>query len=93
MKALTNYYAEDEICGKAVEAGVDILLMPTSSRTCLKSVKAALEKGTITEERINESVRKILKLKYEKIEENYNNYLDSSYLNNNEHQEIIDKIK
>ena len=93
MKAITNYFGEEEVCGKAVEAGVDILLMPTSSRTCLKSVKKALENGTITEERINESVRKILKLKYEKIEENYNNYLDSSYLNSNEHQEIIDKIK
>lgn len=93
MGALTNYFSEDEICGKAVEAGVDILLMPKSSRSCLKSVKTALENGSITEEQINESVRKILKLKYEYIEDNYDKYLDKSYLNSSEHQEIIDKIK
>ena len=90
MKALTNYYTDEEICGKAVEAGVDILLMPSSSRKCLKSVKDAIDKGIITEERINESVRKILKLKYEKLKDEY---LDKSYLNNKEHQEIIEKIK
>ena len=93
MKALTNYYAEEEICGKAVEAGVDILLMPTSSRTCLKSVKDAINKGYIDEDRIDESVRKILKLKYERIEKNYNEYLDKSFLNSKEHQEVIERLK
>lgn len=93
MGALTNYYSDEEICGKAVEAGVDMLLMPKSSRTCLKSVQEAVKKGTITEEQINESVRKILKIKFEKIENSYNEYLDKSYLNSQEHQDIINKIK
>ena len=93
MGALTNYYSSDEICGKAVEAGVDILLMPTASRKCLASVKNAIAKGTIDEERIDESVRKILKLKYEYIEKGYEEYLPKEYLNSKEHQEIIDKIK
>lgn len=93
MGALTKYYSKEEICGKAVEAGVDILLMPTSSRTCLKSVKDALNNKKITEEQINDSVRKILKLKYESIEKDYNNYLSKDYLNSSEHQEIINKIK
>ncbi len=93
MKALTNYYSEEEICGKAVEAGVDILLMPSSSRTCLKSVQDAIKNKKINEERINESVRKILKIKYEKIEQDYDKYLDSSYLNSDEHKEVINKIK
>lgn len=93
MKALTNYYSDEEICGAAVEAGVDILLMPSSSRKCLKSVKDALKEGKITEEKIDESVRKILRLKIEKVEKNYNEYLDPSYLNSKEHQEIINKLK
>lgn len=93
MGALTNYYSKEEICGKAVEAGVDILLMPTSSRTCLKSVKDALNNKKITESQINESVRKILKIKYENIEKDYNNYLSKDYLNSSEHQSIINKIK
>ena len=59
MNALTNYYSQDEIYVKAVEAGVDILLMPSSSRNALNSVKKAVEDGRITEERINESVKKI----------------------------------
>lgn len=92
MKALTNYYSDEEICGKAVEAGVDILLMPSSSRKCLKSVQEALKKGLITEERINESVEKILRLKYEKIEQNYDEYLPVETLNNEEHQNIKKKI-
>ena len=93
MGALTNYYSKEEICGKAVEAGVDILLMPTSSRTCLKSVKEALDNKKITESQINESVKKILTIKYENIEKEYNNYLSKDYLNSSEHQSIINKIK
>lgn len=92
MGALTNYYSDEEICYRAVDAGVDILLMPSSSRKCLASVKKAIEDGKITEERIDESVRKILKLKYEKIEDNYDNYLSKDYLNSEEHQEIVKKI-
>ena len=93
MKALTKYYSDNEICGKAVYAGVDILLMPSSSRKCLKSVLDEIKSGRIDEKRIDESVRKILKLKYEKIEKDYNNYLDDSYLNSVEHNNVIDKIK
>lgn len=92
MGALTNYYEQDEIYVKAIEAGVDILLMPSSSREALSSVRNAFDSGRITEERINESVRKILKLKYEKIEKDYNNYLPSSYLNSKEHQDILAKV-
>ena len=82
-------YKDEEICGKAVEAGVDLLLMPSSSRKCLKSVQTAIKDGKITEERINESVRKILKLKYEKIVNNYNEYLPKETLNSEEHKEVF----
>ena len=67
--------------------------MPKSSKKCLKSVQDAVKNGTVTEEQINESVRKILELKYEYIEKDYDNYLDVSYLNSKEHQEIINRIK
>ena len=93
MGALTKYYSDEEICGSAVSAGADLLLMPKSSRTCLKSVKDAIENKKISEEQINDSVRKILRLKFEKIEKTYDEYLNKSYLGSSEHQEIIDKIK
>lgn len=93
MSALTNYYSQDEIYVKAVEAGVDILLMPSSSRSALAALKKAVLEGRISEERINESVRKILTLKYEEIEDDYHTYLPNSYLNSKEHQDILAKIQ
>ena len=92
MEAITKYYTEEEICSKVVEAGADILLMPSNSRTCINSIKNSIENGIFDEERINESVRKILTLKYEKIDEVYDTYLSSDYLNSVEHKNIIDKV-
>lgn len=93
MGALTNYYSQEEIYVKAIEAGVDILLMPSSSRKALATIKEAVENGTIDEEQINESIRKILTLKYKYIVDDYNNYLPESYLNSKEHQEIFNEIR
>ena len=93
MGALTKYYDKDDLCGEAVKAGVDILLMPTSSRKCLSSIKTKVNNNEVSEEQINDSVRKILKLKYENIVDNYDNYLSVDYLNNEEHKNIINSIK
>ena len=93
MGAITKNYSGKEIYEKAINAGVDILLMPSNSKEALNFIKESISERTITEERINESVRKILKFKYERIEDTYNDYLDKSYLNNKEHQDILNKIK
>ena len=93
MKALTNYYSDDELCPIAVKAGVDLLLMPPSPKVCLTSVINEIQKGNISIDRINESVRKILKLKYLKIDENYNNYLPKEFLNSNSHKKILNGVK
>ena len=58
----------------------------------IKAFKEALNEGLISEERINESVEKILSLKDSTIKNNYNEYLDVSYLNSSEHQDIINSI-
>ena len=92
MGAITNNYSEEELYEKAINAGVDILLMPVNSKNALNYIKESVNKGTISEERINESVRKILTLKYSKIEKDYDEYLDSSYLNSVKHNKIIDKV-
>ncbi len=84
MGALTDNYSDEEIYTKAIEAGVDILLMPNNAYDAVKYIK-----NNITEERINESVRKILLFKYKYFKDSI---LDSSYLNSKEHQEIINKI-
>lgn len=57
-------YSKTEIVTKAINAGVDILLLPGASKLTIESVVAAIDKKEITEEQINASVRKILELKY-----------------------------
>ena len=47
----------------ALNAGVDMLLMPADFQAAYDGVMAALENGELTEERIDESVRRILEIK------------------------------
>ena len=91
MGAITNNYQEKEIYEMAINAGVDLLLMPKSSSSAIKSIKESIESGKISEAKINDSVKKILTLKYKKLENS--NTLPKSYLGSTEHQEIISKIK
>lgn len=85
MKALTNYYSDEDIFKETVNAGVDILLMPRDARLAINTIK-----NNFSEERINESVRRILKFKFMYLDED--NILDVSYLGNEEHKSIIDMI-
>ena len=93
MGALTNNYTKDEIYVKAINAGVNLLLMPSGSVDALKSIKKSVQNGLISEELIDNSVRKILELKYSKIVDTYDEYLDSSYLGNDHHQEVLARVK
>ncbi len=63
MGAVAQMYSSGELCTRAVEAGVDILLMPTDLRAAAAGIESAISSGRISEERINESVKKILDLK------------------------------
>ena len=66
MGALTNYYASDEIAVEVIKAGGDILLMPADMEAAVAGVEEAVSNGDITEDRIDESVIRILELKKEK---------------------------
>lgn len=63
MGAITKNYTEKEIYELAINAGVDILLMPKNVDKAVEYIKESIEEGTITEEQINQSVRRILTLK------------------------------
>ncbi len=63
MKAMTDHFSSGEIAVKAVQAGVDILLCPENLEEAVEALENAIKKGEITEERINESVRRIIKMK------------------------------
>ncbi len=66
MGAVANNYSSAELAVKVLNAGADILLMPADFQAAEAGVEAAVSNGTISEERINESVRRILRLKYER---------------------------
>ena len=64
MGAITNYYGCGEAAVKAIAAGCDIVLMPYNLDEAVGAVLTAIENGELTEARIDESVLRILTLKY-----------------------------
>ena len=64
MKGATNYATSAEINLSAIQAGNDLLLIPQNVPASIRIIKQALALKTLSEERINKSVRKILKAKY-----------------------------
>ncbi len=63
MSAVTKEYSDGEAAVLAVKAGADILLMPPDLDAAAEAVEAAVVNGEIAEERIDESVQKILEKK------------------------------
>ncbi len=63
MKAITDKYKPEEAALKAITAGVDIVLMPQDLEAAYQSVLEAIYTGKLSEEQINQSVRRILELK------------------------------
>lgn len=63
MGAIIQNYSSAESAVLALQAGADILLMPYDYIAAYQGVLAAVEDGTIPEERIDESVLRILRLK------------------------------
>ncbi|MGA6165664.1 glycoside hydrolase family 3 protein [Amycolatopsis magusensis] len=63
MAGVRKLHPDHEIPVLALEAGVDQMLMPPHLDVAINGVLDAVESGRITEDRINESVIRILKLK------------------------------
>lgn len=66
MGAITEEYTAGEAAVAAICAGNDMILMPKSVKDAAESIENAVREGKIPMERIDESVRKIIKLKKEK---------------------------
>lgn len=64
MSAITDSYSSAEAAVKAIEAGADMLLMPENFEEAYQGVLEAVQNGTISEERINESLKRIYRVKY-----------------------------
>jgi beta-N-acetylhexosaminidase len=68
MEGITAYYSEDQAAAMAVEAGSDLLMGPTTPAdvaSMIQGIKQAIDAGTISQQRIDDSVRRILMLKYQ----------------------------
>lgn len=63
MGAVTDNYTSDQAAVLAVNAGVDMLLMPQDYEAAYNGLLAAVQDGTISEERIDESVVRIVRVK------------------------------
>ena len=83
MGALVNNYEEAEIYRMAVEAGADLLVLPSDPELAVQTIKE-----NISEERIDQSVYRILSFK-DKYLANYE-YLDDSYFGSDEHKEAVE---
>ncbi len=86
MGALTKNYSEEEIYKMAVEAGVDLLLMPENPSLAISVIKE-----NFTEKRINASVKKILFFKYKYLSDTVQ--YDILSIGSAEHKAVVDKIK
>ena len=63
MGAITQNYTSRQAAVLALQAGVDMLLMPRDFKQASEGILEAVEKGEISEERIDESLRRIIKVK------------------------------
>jgi len=63
MGAIMKQYTNTEAAIGSIQAGADIVLVPKNFVEAFDAVVAAVNRGTISEERINQSVRRILKFR------------------------------
>ena len=64
MGAVNNSYPSGEAAVMAVEAGVDIIHCPYNYVESFEAILSAVRSGRLTEERINESLRRIFAVKF-----------------------------
>lgn len=63
MKAITDYYEPGEAAVKAIAAGADMILMPDDFQEAYNSVLEAVNNGTLSVARIDESLQRIFRVK------------------------------
>ncbi len=60
MKAITDNYSAGEAAVKALQAGIDVILMPDDLSKAYQAVQKAVKDGNIKESRIDDSVERII---------------------------------
>src|SRR2546423_1435973 len=65
MSGLTLYFTQEEASVRALEAGADLLLKPADPDASMRGVRDAVKSGRLTEQRLEQSARKVLAAKYD----------------------------
>lgn len=65
MEAVTKHFPPGVAEAEAILAGNDIICLPRDAVVAIKAVKKYVDDGKLTEDQINESVRRILRSKYD----------------------------
>ncbi len=69
MSAISQYYESDQAAITALKAGCDMILMPDDFDQAYNGVLQAVRDGVISEERVNDSLKRIYRIKFaDKIE-------------------------
>jgi beta-N-acetylhexosaminidase len=95
MRGISAHYPEGEAAVRAVKAGADVVLYPSSVEQVFLGLKRAVQSGEIKESRIDESVRRILTAKLE-LGLDRNRFVDinqvDKVLGTTEHQQTAQQI-
>ncbi|HDP67264.1 MAG TPA: hypothetical protein ENN20_02045 [Candidatus Marinimicrobia bacterium] len=68
MAAILKQWPLPQACAMAIKAGCDTILLKADDESrsqCFFGIKMAVERGELTEDRIDQSVERLLKMKYE----------------------------
>jgi beta-N-acetylhexosaminidase len=63
MQGLAALYSQGDAAVRAIEAGADVLLMPSDPEACIRAVMQAVKSGRISRKRIDASAAKIMAAK------------------------------
>lgn len=64
MAAISEYYSSKDAAIMALKAGCDMILLPDDFAAAYEGVLQAVRDGVISEERINDSLRRIYRIKF-----------------------------
>jgi beta-N-acetylhexosaminidase len=68
MAAILKKWPLPQACAMAIKAGVDTILLKADDESrsqCFFGIKSAIERGELSEDRLNDAVRRLLNMKYD----------------------------